>query len=266
MNNDSSHSDFSLPVRTNATSLTNDELLILDFAFTPFCMPVSQLYTEAYSFHMNTRYSHSLSDSMVISTLDSFVKAGLLEREEIENEEQNYWTRNNPDVELYSWCLAKTGGHLWELERRPIWDRYVESSSGPYPRPDDGPDSPYYYDEDSGFINPVLTVMSPSQRMAELYLETRLDLEPEIARTSERVDIVKKNCDELCHKIFPEVHFIIIPIVSEISGQDLPTNITERKEWWRIEREKRDERERRRVWWDTVAKLDSLRKKLGLND
>jgi hypothetical protein len=66
-----------LPKRTNATDLTDNELLLFDFLFDT-SLAFHHLRTDDYSFHMNCTYSHSLDDDRLRVTLASLVDRRLL--------------------------------------------------------------------------------------------------------------------------------------------------------------------------------------------
>lgn len=109
-----------LPRRTNATNLSDDELLLFDFLFDQ-SLSFHHLRIEDYSFHMNCLYSHSLTDADLELTLASLVARGFLNCRV-----GKIWrmeTRNYVDGKIYT--MTDSGGHLWELARRPDWDRYV---------------------------------------------------------------------------------------------------------------------------------------------
>jgi hypothetical protein len=108
------------PSRTNATDLSDDELLLFDFLF-DMRLAFHHLRIEDYSFHMNCLYSHSLDDSDLELTLASLVSRGFLRCHV-----GKVWrveTRDYVDGKIYS--MTESGGHLWELERLPDWDRYL---------------------------------------------------------------------------------------------------------------------------------------------
>ena len=65
------------PKRTNATNLSDDELLLFDFFFDK-SLSFHHLRIEDYSFHMNCLYSHGLSDADLELTLASLVCRGLV--------------------------------------------------------------------------------------------------------------------------------------------------------------------------------------------
>jgi hypothetical protein len=109
-----------IPRRTNVTELTSDELLLFDFLFDK-TLAFEHLRQEVYSFHMNCRYTHGLSDEALQSTLESLVTRGHLHRKngpifQIE-------TRKCVDGFLYT--VSESGGRLWEKERVPDWNSFI---------------------------------------------------------------------------------------------------------------------------------------------
>jgi hypothetical protein len=107
--------------RTGETSLTDDELLLLDVLFDKN-ITKSFLYRENFAVRLNAR-AHELFDEEVDTTIDRFCDLGyLVPRESFK-----------PEVPAYE--MTGLGGSLWEAERLPQWehygsDRYVESRSG----------------------------------------------------------------------------------------------------------------------------------------
>jgi hypothetical protein len=100
----------SIPPRTGATSLSDDELLLMDFLFNCSAR-IRFLRRQVYRIHMNVRYTHGLDDDALSCTLERNVKAGLFACRSFEGES------------VYS--LTPEGGGMWEAERKPIWPQYV---------------------------------------------------------------------------------------------------------------------------------------------
>ena len=108
------------PRRTNATNLSDDELLLFDFLFDN-SLSFHHLRIEEYSSHMNCLYSHGLSDADLELTLASLVFRGLLNCKD-----GKIWRVESRDyVDGKTYTLTNAGGKLWELERRPDWNRYL---------------------------------------------------------------------------------------------------------------------------------------------
>lgn len=102
------------PARTGSTTLTDAELLLFDFLFQHHVRRQA-LERDTYEIHMNCAYSHGLDSDELGATLNSLVERKLI------------WARMAADPDESSYTLTAAGGALWERERRPNWDRYVES-------------------------------------------------------------------------------------------------------------------------------------------
>jgi hypothetical protein len=111
------------PKRTNATILSDAELLLFDFLFDQ-SLSCHHLRGENYSFHMNCLYSHGLDDAGLALTLTSLVDRGLLHCKlgEIWRVE----TRDYAAGSIYT--MTENGGVLWEVERCPDWNRFLVTS------------------------------------------------------------------------------------------------------------------------------------------
>ena len=94
--------------RTHKTSLTDDQLLILDVIFDGGAKP-SRLRQRYFVEQWNAP-SHSLSDEQLKSTIKQWLNDGVLEA--------------RPSSHGRYVAMTQSGGHLWASERCPIWDRY----------------------------------------------------------------------------------------------------------------------------------------------
>ena len=94
--------------RTNKTSLTNNQLLILDVIFDGGAKP--SMLRQRYFAEQWHAPSHSLSDEQVNSTIKQWLIDGVLEVHS--GEDGRYVT------------MTQAGGDMWAAERCPIWDRY----------------------------------------------------------------------------------------------------------------------------------------------
>ena len=100
--------------RSHATSLSDDELLILDVMFRHGvtitmlrrCNFVSQFAAE----------SHSLDDDALQDTLQRLVQNDVIERSDDQSCGHCYYD------------MTRRGGELWSAERCPIWERYCTDS------------------------------------------------------------------------------------------------------------------------------------------
>ena len=94
--------------RTHKTSLTDDQLLILDVIFDGGAEP-SRLRQRYFDERWNAP-SHSLSDEQLKSTIKQWLNDGVLE--------------NRSSSHGRYVAMTQSGGQLWASERCPIWDRY----------------------------------------------------------------------------------------------------------------------------------------------
>ena len=78
---------------------------------------LAQLSGSAYAIHMNCEYNHLLGDDELSDVIDSLLSRNLI---------RLVGNSANSLVPIYS--LTESGGELWELERRPLWNRYVATS------------------------------------------------------------------------------------------------------------------------------------------
>ncbi len=108
------------PKRSNATNLSDADLLLFDFLFDT-SPSFRHLRIDDYSFHMNCRYSHGLSDPNLERTM-----ASLIERGFVSSRIGKIWRldlQEFEDGDIYT--LTELGGSLWELERLPDCDKFL---------------------------------------------------------------------------------------------------------------------------------------------
>lgn len=98
-----------LPYRTNASSLTDGELILLDVLFNAGC-GFQQLRDCVFKPQWNLTYSHGLSDLQLLETLKSLVHRAILKSFTVDQREV--------------FEMTPKGGEIWSLERCPDWDRY----------------------------------------------------------------------------------------------------------------------------------------------
>ena len=98
--------------RTNKTSLTNDQLLILDVIFDGGARP-SRLRQRYFVEQWNAP-SHSLSDEQLTTTLKQWLNDGVLD---VHSHDHGRYV-----------AMTHAGGALWASERSPIWDQYCTVS------------------------------------------------------------------------------------------------------------------------------------------
>jgi hypothetical protein len=109
----------SAPARTGGTSLTEDELFLFDALF-DITLPLHALRKEEFA-ALNLPYSHNLDASELERAVRAFADAGRVRV-----------TPNRRRPDLGPWiALTPAGGRLWELERRPDWDRFCIDFSRP---------------------------------------------------------------------------------------------------------------------------------------
>jgi hypothetical protein len=134
-----------VPLRTHATDLSDDELLLFDFMFD--CKtPAHYLMAKAYPDHLNTPYTHGLSDAELEAALDALVACGLVVR--------------STSCVGAGWVfgLSPEGGGMWERERRPDWSLYVR-------------DSAEFTDQETECVS----IVSPSQQTVRQFLTAASD-------------------------------------------------------------------------------------------
>ncbi|NOY41488.1 MAG: hypothetical protein GXP26_06595 [Planctomycetes bacterium] len=227
-----------LPRRTGATELTDDELLLFDFFFDK--PAAAHLVRRGqYPIHMNVRYSHGLDDQQLQKTLSDLCQRQLITRE------------SDPEYFDGDWMygLSPAGGALWEIERRPIWARYCEVNSKPL-RPNDW----------NGYQ--LLTVLSPSLKTAQAFLEAALATGDTVAKESppkSRYQLIRN--PRLCAywKEFSEVHAILLKVLPDYISMDRREGEEFDVEQWRCCVAARERLEACRTWWRGIDELDSLR-------
>jgi hypothetical protein len=109
-----------LPIRTNSTWLSDDELLLLDVLFqwsTWICLLRREGFREQWNLH-----PHNFNDEELRSHLDSLCTRGVLFYED-RNCPSGWRSRGHQDDRT---CVGLTalGGELWSQERMPQWDRF----------------------------------------------------------------------------------------------------------------------------------------------
>jgi hypothetical protein len=113
-----------LPFRTNATWLSDDELVLLDVLFNAGTW-VDLLTQESFHEQWNLGYSHQLNDNDLRTSVEKLCHSGVVRVDVGESDRLS-----GPCIQL-----TPHGGDLWSLERCPIWERYCmerysETSAG----------------------------------------------------------------------------------------------------------------------------------------
>ena len=159
-----------LPKRSHATSLTDDELLLLDAIVEHYCIATSQLTREAYKICMNTRHTHSLENKDLRRLLQTMQNRQYIAAREVKSDDADH--RLGKDKRGFQWGVADLGLKLWEVERGALWERYVTHwhDSGNETWEDNT-------EEESGLEYPVLCVTSPTLVIAQTCLDTMIECE-----------------------------------------------------------------------------------------
>ena len=129
--------------RTGASGLSDDELMLLDGFFPGWQLNGNYLDTENFSEYMNLDFTHSMTSDALKSLLARWVEIGWLDHEE--------------EKGRYNLSLTLLGGAVWEQERLPVWNRFLQTSEWRLPG-----DSPLAY----------LTISSPASNTIRAYLRT----------------------------------------------------------------------------------------------
>jgi hypothetical protein len=98
--------------RTNATSLTESELTILDVIFDGGAT-LRLLYDDIFKPQWNLPYSHNLDDDALRVTVNSLCERGILLSDETEGETV--------------FRMTPAGGDAWSRERCPVWERFFRA-------------------------------------------------------------------------------------------------------------------------------------------
>lgn len=177
------------------TTLTDDELILLDVMFDGFWMRPPLLRRAIFRERWNTA-EHSLSDEELRETLLRWTRSGLLEF----------------GVEGYVRITAQ-GGSLWEAERTPVWDRFACGHSRPLPSGDR-----------------VWMILARQRQIAEHYYwwHVTVGLRARVpARRMHRVEV--RRCTWLRWKRFPTWQLFALPV------QDRPIDEVLRANWQELE-------------------------------
>jgi hypothetical protein len=102
------------PYRTGTTSLTSDQLVLLDALFDKNMSP-RLLSKDGFLLQFNLGYAHSLEDAALERSIESMCEDGILER-------------FSSHLGIESIRVTRRGGELWSQERCPVWDRYCMDS------------------------------------------------------------------------------------------------------------------------------------------
>jgi hypothetical protein len=225
-----------LPRRSGITELSDDELLLFDFLFDTG-VENRFLRKESYPVHMAVRYTHGLDDCQLETTLQSLQERGLIERE----------SRIDP---LFDECvvnrLTPSGGRLWELERRPIWDRFCM-------------DSGWRLSTTDPTRIQFLRVESPTKETCEEFL--RLGLETGYLQLAGKAPQVRRlrlaGLPWISWKKFPEAYAIVAKVKADASAVGSQNFHEIQEHFIALSRFCHTS-----VFWRCVAELDRLHHKL----
>src|SRR5262245_9930289 len=102
--------------RTNATTLTDDEVVLCDFLFAARVVEGLLLHPDQGE-AFNLPYHHRVEPGEMPSFLQVMKERGLVEESRVGSKK------------LFG--LTGTGGELWERERLPVWDAYCSARRRP---------------------------------------------------------------------------------------------------------------------------------------
>jgi len=221
------------PRRTGVTDLSDDELLLFDFLFDKSAA-AGFFRQDRYALHLGVGYSHGLDDQQLTGVLDDLCRRGLL--------------LIDFGITGYAYELTAAGGELWELERRPIWDRYCDTGESSFTN----------QDGKSADVQ-ILRILSPYLETCRDYVKLATEVgyeSPYGSRSPVRYRIVEG--DALFRwKDFPEVHACLVKI-------KCPASCREPSEFHKIQAQLRRMCLfwKRATFWRTLDELDSLHCKL----
>jgi len=215
--------------RSHATELSDDELILFDVLFDSYTSVNSLKKEDEFSLRFNYK-SHAMNANELKDTIERFVANGLMRFKLCVH------GRNNEIVTYVG--LTEKGGKLWEMERLPIWDKFVTDSSYDY----------------NGFCE--LAIISPNLQVAKdfikiaqeckLYeLSDPIDLEIEELQKEETKEIIPWKTFDKLYKITSRL--------SDRTGRESPQDTN-----WVLY-------ETKLMWWRTVDELQMLKHKNQCN-
>jgi len=231
-----------LPIRTHKTDLSDDALLLLDAIIHFNGWVADQMIQEDYSFHMNVGYSHSLADEEITQVLENLREIGVLRKVEQEHDDGD------------AWFATELGGHVWESERQPIWDKFVVDCQ--YSAPAD--DEYQKYDAPVAHLlleatddNPIAVIRSPSQETLRSYYAATEVFDMWKPKVGSEVNIVCRM--DFGWKVFEQMHVLCVPIQAYTErNESTATTIGRVKRYNQI-----------RTWWRDLRELQTLREDRG---
>ncbi|MEL6403200.1 MAG: hypothetical protein AAFR81_02445 [Chloroflexota bacterium] len=194
--------------RRHMTSLSEDELILFDALWDGDCA-WWMLTQENYQDITDHSYTHTLSDAELTDTLASLVERGLVRA-------YLYVYAETDDRRYFG--LTPNGGALWELERKPNWERYC-----------------YTFLDDSSWL-----LESASLATAQAYARWAHDAGWG-APSRDNLQVIEKRT----YRFLPWKDF---EVVYTLQGQSL--DATYKLDW--------EQYEQRRIWWQNLNELRSL--------
>lgn len=201
-----------LPRRTDVTELTDNELIIMDALFDR-PRPMWHLQDEYFCEEVNfpAEHAHTLDVYELMDVVGRFIA-------------RDWLTREKRGKEIWH-GLTPAGGELWEIERRPDWDRYVRTSSWSEPT--------------ASIPQWIAEVVSPSVEIAVAFWKCDRDVKVEKAALT-----ILEDYPLVYWKKFPAVYQIIAPYSPLLDWPSV--------DW--------DVYEENRVWWRDLMELGGLQK------
>jgi hypothetical protein len=199
-----------LPRRTHQTELDDDALLILDALFDRD-RTLHELRRTQYAETLGVSYTHNVALLQVEKFLADLVAMGYMVRHDDESGGQRYG-------------LTEEGGRLWEIERMPVWDKYVrdDTLAGPSGR------------------DALVVVKSPSLDIAQNFLEAAVHAGIHSIDPMSWQESTAENERLLPWKSFPLVYTV----------QGLCASIQGRLSW--------EVYEENRIWWRNIGELATM--------
>ncbi len=215
--------------RTHKTSLSDDELLLLDALFDKDLV-LGQLKMKNFGVVNNFSRTHHFSDAELKAKLSEWTDAGIL-RTEMEDFSEVLDSGERRNSGPY-YIMTEKGGGLWELEREPPWDRYIAVT--------------FRDNDETGEC--LISIRSPHLATAEQYLLQVCQGVMYQAEVEKAQTIIHPDERLLEWKVFPAIYEILAaaedPSPVEDPYNERPIDFTLYHA--------------RRTWWSTLEELQRL--------